>query len=101
MPPGLLCTLLTLSCDLQLVRLGPSWTEECAGRLGVALGPVTAKWVAPCCQEPCREPEDCEVLTDRVLDAVEADSERGILAPTTCADGEVECTASKCCSGAR
>lgn len=43
----------------------------------------------PCCQDPCREVEDCEVFNDRTLLGVDDNSRDGMLELELCVIGDV------------
>lgn len=62
---------------------------------------VMLKPLGPCCQEPCRELDDCEVFTESALRGVEVESGRGKLAPGGWIAGEVGCKGIAVWSGGR
>ena len=75
------------SCALQPVKFGTNWTATAlapARFVGVN-EPAVPKLVAFCCQEPCREAEDCDVEIDKEV------SDRATLEPDAWVDGEVDC----------
>lgn len=86
------CTLAELSCDLQVERFGPSWTELVAERVGVLAEADGPKLLGVCCHVLCCTVFDCAVFSDKLPRGVEFEFGRGMLGAGVGAAEGVACT---------